>query len=273
MPYQIIFTDELYHHGVRGQKWGVRRYQNTDGSYKSGAQGRYTDDGSPGVNKSRRTSGGNSGGRSKSSNAKNNKSKGPRKKMSTKKKVAIGLGVAGTALAAYGAYKYSKRIKDTASKHVLDTASKTANSWREQTKLKAHGDKGLIALTERQASNLEAKSRDSARKYNKSTIKSLKYLKSQGVDVRPNTPGKRIKSAASKHVLDTASNTANSWREQTKLKAHGDKGLIALTERQASNLEAKSRDSARKYNKSTIKSLKYLKSQGIGVKDVLRRKK
>jgi len=26
---------ELYHHGIRGQKWGVRRYQNLDGSYKN----------------------------------------------------------------------------------------------------------------------------------------------------------------------------------------------------------------------------------------------
>jgi len=24
---------ELYHHGIKGQKWGVRRYQNQDGSY------------------------------------------------------------------------------------------------------------------------------------------------------------------------------------------------------------------------------------------------
>ena len=24
--------DELYHHGIKGQRWGVRRYQNPDGT-------------------------------------------------------------------------------------------------------------------------------------------------------------------------------------------------------------------------------------------------
>lgn len=29
---QEVYSNELYHHGVKGQKWGIRRYQNYDGT-------------------------------------------------------------------------------------------------------------------------------------------------------------------------------------------------------------------------------------------------
>ena len=30
--YRVVRSDELYHHGIKGQRWGVRRYQNPDGT-------------------------------------------------------------------------------------------------------------------------------------------------------------------------------------------------------------------------------------------------
>lgn len=52
---------ELYHHGILGQKWGVRRYQNSDGSLtpegrshygykKTNTSDRYIGEGKPGHN-------------------------------------------------------------------------------------------------------------------------------------------------------------------------------------------------------------------------------
>ena len=29
----MVCINELYHHGIKGQRWGIRRYQNPDGTY------------------------------------------------------------------------------------------------------------------------------------------------------------------------------------------------------------------------------------------------
>lgn len=40
------YDKTLEHHGILGQKWGVRRYQNPDGSLTSKGKKRYNNDGS-----------------------------------------------------------------------------------------------------------------------------------------------------------------------------------------------------------------------------------
>lgn len=37
----IYYSNELYHHGIKGQRWGIRRFQNSDGSLTSAGKSRY----------------------------------------------------------------------------------------------------------------------------------------------------------------------------------------------------------------------------------------
>lgn len=39
--WQYQRTEDLYHHGIQGQKWGIRRFQNQDGSLTPAGYERY----------------------------------------------------------------------------------------------------------------------------------------------------------------------------------------------------------------------------------------
>ena len=94
MDQNISWNDELYHHGVKGMKWGViRKHDTTSGSHR-GSQGSST-----------------------KSDETNNISKNTdqKKGLSSKQKKAIKIGAAavGTTLAIYGTYKVSKYVKNS----------------------------------------------------------------------------------------------------------------------------------------------------------------
>lgn len=61
---KIRYETELYHHGIRGQKWGQRRFQNADGSLTSKGKARYSSPKfkSSESSESNRTGGGGGGG-------------------------------------------------------------------------------------------------------------------------------------------------------------------------------------------------------------------
>ena len=44
-------SNELYHHGIKGMRWGVRRFQKKDGTLTNAGKKRYDDeDGGPRTN-------------------------------------------------------------------------------------------------------------------------------------------------------------------------------------------------------------------------------
>lgn len=123
--------DTLAHHGIKGQKWGVRRYQNADGSYTQAGKNRYfTDDGSLSkkgerayrkdlkkLNKLK--------ARADISQQKKNIEK-YEKRADTAKKVGVAIASTGLAAGAGATYVYSKIQANAARKRISDIGHEKA---------------------------------------------------------------------------------------------------------------------------------------------------
>ena len=108
----IPYSSELYHHGIKGQKWGVRRFQEENGTLTSAGRERYLQ----------------SSSNKKKSFVKSIKEKINNVDPKTKKALKTGAKVAASLLVAYGAYKLTdhqiqKQIFKVRSEQIKDLIS------------------------------------------------------------------------------------------------------------------------------------------------------
>lgn len=156
-------SNELYHHGVKGMKWGRRRYQNEDGSLKPAGRGRYSAQLKATGHKlmaknyelNERTYSKMSGKSAKTMASMNKAEKNsslkkaeqyqkqadqlkaevntPEAKAERRKKaLKVGAAVAGTALAAYGGKKLHDYVRDENHKLHMKKASEKVDGYLKQ---------------------------------------------------------------------------------------------------------------------------------------------
>ena len=102
-------TTELYHHGIKGQRWGVRRFQNQNGTLTAAGKKRYNDDGSPKKSNHRLKL---EEKYRKSGMSQKQAEMAAERRIKTEKIVAATAGLTLTAAAAYAANKYVKNNVD-----------------------------------------------------------------------------------------------------------------------------------------------------------------
>ena len=101
--YDNFYNDELYHHGIKGMKWGVRRYRNADGSLTSAGKK---------LNKTRngQSTALSTIGKVASKQVEKSRERAEKKRKSYEKTTDM-FGVGGSAIRSYAEYKSKKFAK------------------------------------------------------------------------------------------------------------------------------------------------------------------
>ena len=119
-----MMNDEvLIHHGIKGQRWGIRRFQNEDGTRTAAGKARERNG----------EQGSASTAKKAESNASQKKGLTDDQKTALKKVVIAGAAAAAVGLAAYGAYKYSDAIKTEAWNMTVDNGMAAAAEARHNS--------------------------------------------------------------------------------------------------------------------------------------------
>jgi len=163
--------NELYHHGIKGQRWGIRRFQNEDGSVTAAGALRYYDDphnarqnfnfhqkaviasvkAARSIEAAKQIKKNLSGlGELKNGNSRLRKDTDTKMKyrevnkhsnnQNVKKAIKVGAAVTATALSAYGAYKLADYMGDKSYRSFLQSGRATVDKQIELHKMDLERD-------------------------------------------------------------------------------------------------------------------------------------
>lgn len=224
------YSTVLCHHGILGMHWGIRRYQNKDGSLTTAGEKRYNTDG----DKKELTE----------------EQKQQRQKL---KKVAIGAGVAAVALAGIAAYRiYDRDYKDYVVKgeQIIQRISKMEEKGKLNSTFYGSFKKGDMARYERFLPHHydQREKGDHLKKViqAKDTIKLASEKHSEKVFKQLIKTDPEFKKAVGGHTYRSFNKSlVDDWnKESTKkfydaLKAKGYGGLIDINDKKISGLNTK----------------------------------